>query len=98
MISGQKKNSRARLSTKSTGFVSGNPGVSANVNGFDQPRLVRFHRAARMSTSSAVRSPDPWNQQTDSYSITFGQIFVATDAPCRVDNLRIMVSGGTLGY
>jgi hypothetical protein len=45
-----------------------------------------------------VPEPDPWNEQTDSYSLTFGQIVVGTNAPCRVDNLRIMVSGGTLGY
>ena len=49
---------------KSTGFVSGNPGASAMVNGLDQPRFERFQRAPLMSTSSAVRSPDPWNQHT----------------------------------
>ena len=51
-------------STKKTGFVSGNPGASAMVNGFDQVRFARFQRAPRISTSSAVRSPDPWNQLT----------------------------------
>jgi hypothetical protein len=64
MISGQKKNSRSRWSMKSTGFVSGKPGVSAMVNGSDQARCVRLHRAPRIRTSSAVRSPDPWNQHT----------------------------------
>ena len=64
MISGQKKNRRSRRSMKSTGFVSGNPGASAMVNGLDQPRFERFQRAPLMSTSSAVRSPDPWNQHT----------------------------------
>jgi len=59
MMSGQKKNRRSRLSTKSTGFVSGNPGASAIVNGCDQLRFVRLQRAPRISTSSAVRSPDP---------------------------------------
>jgi hypothetical protein len=39
-----------------------------------------------------------WDPPPDPYPITFGQIVVGTDAPCIVDNLRIMVSGGTLGY
>ena len=46
------------------GVGFGKPGVSAMVNGLDQLRFERFQRAPLMSTSSAVRSPDPWNQHT----------------------------------
>ena len=34
------------------------------VNGADHVRFARLQRAPRISTSSAVRSPEPWNQQT----------------------------------
>lgn len=41
---------------------------------------------------------DPWDPPPDQYTIQFGSLLIETTAPCRVDNLRIMVSGGTLGY
>ena len=45
-------------------FVSGNPGVSAIRNGSDHWPVAATHLAPRITTSSALRSPDPWNQQT----------------------------------
>ena len=35
-----------------------------------------------------------WNQAY----VRFSQLVIDAAAPCHVDNLRVMVSGGTLGY
>ena len=63
-ISGQKKNSRCLESRKSTGFVSGKPGVSARTKGWVHLPLAWFHRAALIRTSSAVRSPGQLRHST----------------------------------
>src|ERR1035437_685448 len=64
MIRGHRKNRRCFESRKSTGLVSGKPGVSASVNGAVHLPVARFQRAAWIRTSSAVRSPEPGNQHT----------------------------------
>src|SRR5258706_10587420 len=64
MISGHRKNNRWRESMNIVGFVSGNPGVSASVNGSRHLWVDLFQRAACIRTSSAVLSPEPWNQHT----------------------------------
>jgi hypothetical protein len=41
--------------------------------------------------------PDP-DDPYDGYEVTFARLEVIADAPCLIDNLRLMVSGGTLAY
>lgn len=40
---------------------------------------------------------DPWSP-SDPPDVRFTSLVLAAQAPCHVDNLRVMVSGGTLGY
>jgi len=40
---------------------------------------------------------DPWSP-SDPPDVRFTSLVLAARAPCHVDNLRVMVSGGTLGY
>ncbi len=42
--------------------------------------------------------PDDPNPSDGAYQIRFASLVLMSVAPCRVDNLRVMVSGGTLGY
>jgi hypothetical protein len=63
-ITGQNRNNRCFESMNIVGFVSGKPGVSAMINGAPHLPVRLLWRAASITTSSAVRSPDPWNQQT----------------------------------
>lgn len=42
--------------------------------------------------------PDDPYDPYDGVSVTFRRLTIETGAPCRLDNLRLMVSGGTLGY
>ncbi|HUQ03016.1 MAG TPA: hypothetical protein VM261_10995 [Kofleriaceae bacterium] len=65
------------------------------------PTAPDFFRSKHMFPALPAFVPqpdpdDPWNpQQVD---VRFTSLVVAASAPCHVDNLRVMVSGGTLGY
>src|SRR5688500_4433523 len=52
---------RCRLSKNKMGFISGKPGTSAITNVSDQAVSPFINRAPIILTSSAHRSPDPWN-------------------------------------
>ena len=65
-ITPHSSHSRFFESRNSAGFVSGKFGVSASVNRGDQAEAPGFNRAASTFTSSAVRSPEPLYQHTNS--------------------------------
>jgi hypothetical protein len=67
----------------------------------DGPPAPDFFRSKHMfpALPAFVPQPDPdepWNPS--SWDVRFTSLVVGALAPCRVDNLRVMVSGGTIGY
>lgn len=63
--------------------------------GFGRTKLM--FPALPSFVAPAPDDDDPWDPNNPP-DVRFSELYVGARAPCHVDNLRVMVSGGTLGY
>lgn len=81
---GTDRNVRVRL------VIEGPP-----IGGFAREKLMFPALPAFIAPPDDDDDDDDWNDPPD---LTFASLVIASAAPCHVDNVRVMVSGGTLGY